>query len=154
MTKRFSFLLTWILLLAFGIPSIGGRGLHLFLEQGAGDHPAAACGTVFVAPGADSDRCQNGQDGPFSYGPGHCGSNSQHGPEAEEVLPLWEPAHHGHDAEHSFLCQFLVQPQSGITAAVSPASLLLPEEAEFRVPLPVSRSASFHSGRSPPFSLV
>ncbi|MBR6480858.1 MAG: hypothetical protein IKT12_04075 [Thermoguttaceae bacterium] len=87
-SKKRSSLWVWLFLLIFGIPSIGGRGLHLFLSEETAC-PSGVCCVPFPAE-------------PLRAVGGHARSAAE-----ETVFPVQAgPIPGGHNGEHCFLCHF------------------------------------------------
>ncbi|MBQ6158207.1 MAG: hypothetical protein IJJ20_04260 [Thermoguttaceae bacterium] len=133
-SKKRSFLWVWLLLLIFGIPSVGGRGLHLFLSGESGC-PCRVC--------RDSSSAA-----PLHGSAGYSCSAAE-----KTVFPVQAGSVPNHDEGCCFLCRFLTQPPT-----VSASSLLLfafgPVGTVDRRPcLFLSSFPVFHSGRSPPAPL-
>lgn len=160
MSKRFSFILTWSLLLAFGVPSIGGRGLHLFLDGLTSDGTQSCCSV-------HRHRTSDHDDGDVYHGgDAHHDADAHHGgetPHAADVssLPInagetedsfpnltSSPLHH--DADHCFLCQFLIQPQETPSEWDKIIDFRPAERVVHFTPLISFCALPLHSGRGPP----
>ncbi|MBO7726112.1 MAG: hypothetical protein J6S40_06550 [Thermoguttaceae bacterium] len=129
--KRLS-LWAWLLLLSFGIPSIGSRGLHLFLSEEAG----CSCHGYFESSSAE---------------PRHASAGFAPSTAEETVFPVQAgPIPNRCDEGSCFLCHFLTQPLTG----AAPALLLFAAGCISLIqdrPRPcLSAFPVFRSGRSPP----
>ena len=133
--KKRSFLWGWLFLLIFGIPSIGGRGLHLFLA----DDADCSCRV----------RCDSSSNGPFH---GSAGETSFAAEETAFTIQA-DSIPNQHDEESCFLCHFFTQPLFG----ASPAFLFFAADCagsiQERPRLCLSAFPILHSGRSPPVPL-
>lgn len=128
--------IAWLLLLAFGVPSLGGSGLHQFLPHHAHD---AESDEVIAGDGLDAPPFVPSCSLDLSL------PEKEFAPDGVLIA-----VHDQHDAETCFLCHFLIQPGSGLssgwTLPPAPAAILTNVS-----PLLFSLDKAFlHAGRSPP----
>lgn len=129
--KRLSFWV-WLLLLSFGIPSIGSRGLHLFLSEEAG----CSCRGYFESSSAE---------------PRHGSAGFAPSAAEETVFPVQAgPIPNRYDEESCFLCHFLAQPLADAAPALPLFAAGCISLIQDRPRLCLSAFPVFRSGRSPP----
>ena len=125
MTRRKCFTV-WLLLLAFGLPSAGGTGLHLFLPHQNRAESCCACHEHRDLPNAEHD----------SSGPSYVAAGE-------------------HDAECCFLCRYFTRQNldtgQAPTVSVSTEAVRLDV---VEIPFYPEISFSLHAGRSPPAEMT
>ena len=127
--KKLSLLWVWLLLPIFGIPSIGGWGLHLFLAE-EGVCLCHTHGHALPAGHDAEDRADISADSEF--------------PIRIFSAPVI------HDKDHCFLCHFLAQPPIAAKSAPLPP-VAMPVDTVVDLPnCFFAAEPVLHSGRSPP----
>ena len=133
--ERFSFLWIWLLLPIFGIPSIGGQGLHLFLEGPCVGHLHVAHPSVEpTGPSFPERTAEVSSDGTGF---------------PTEIASTPE----SHDEDHCFLCHFLTQSSSPVDSAPVISGIQSIDAIEIPSNPLSSSDLLLHSGRSPPVFL-